>query len=230
MAKRTIYIPKLDELGVIEKTVDFDWSPGFSVSQKQKSIASLHKAGNQLGIEPILEISSKSTQEIGVKTSAFNLSFETKKSSKVVSVESAFQGSKRFQFSGPFIDLYDMSARDAKKEVRERQNGKLTKFIFFGKEFPLQPTTYFYDWLYIKTLCLHENLSSEIENYRGFTDIEFNPQRSVNCQAYSAALYVSLVKTGLLQDALESETDFLEVLSESYRKREKTMSFQAQML
>lgn len=230
MAKRSIYIPNLDELGVIEKTVEFDWSPGFSVSQKQKSIASLHKAGNQLGIEPILEISSKSTKETGVKTSAFNLSFETKKSSKLVSVESAFQGSKKFQFSGPYIDLYDMTAREAKKEIRARQNGKLTKFVFFGKEFPLQPATYFYDWLYIKTLCLHENLCSEVENYNGFTDIEFNPERSVNCQAYSAALYVSIVKNGFLHDALESEITFLEVLVESYRSREKTMRFQAPMI
>lgn len=230
MAKRIIYIPKVTKLGVLEKEVEFDWFPGFAVSQKQKSINSLHEAGKRDGISPILEISSKSSEETGVKASAFNLSFDTKKTSKRVSVESAFQGSKKFQFSGPFPDLYNMTAREAKKEIRVRQNGSLTKFIFFGKEFPLQPLTFFYDWIYIKSLCLDEDLSSEIENYNGFTDIEFNPKKSLNCQAYSAALYVSLVKNGLLRDALESEGCFLEILSENYRQREKGKVWQASLI
>lgn len=230
MAKRIIYVPKKTELGVLEKEVEFEWFPGFAVSQKQKSINSLHEAGNQIGIDPILEISSKSKIETGVKASAFNLSFFTKKSSKKISVESAFQGSKEFKFSGPFPELYDLTARESKKEIRLRQNGPLTKFVFFGKEFPLQPLTFFYDWLYIKTLCLDEELSSEVEAFNGFTDIEFNPKKSLNCQAYSAALYVSLVKNGLVQNAMESEMCFLEVLSETYRLREKGKEWQASLI
>ena len=30
--------------------------------------------------------------------------------------------------------------------------------------------------------------------YEAFTDIEFNPKKSFNCQAYSVALYKSLLK------------------------------------
>ena len=36
----------------------------------------------------------------------------------------------------------------------------------------------------------------ELIDYDAFTDIEFNPQKSINCQAKSAALFVGLVKQG----------------------------------
>nr|WP_319949360.1 hypothetical protein [uncultured Shimia sp.] len=230
MAKRTVYIPMLDQLGVVEKEVEFEWFPGFSVAQKQRSIASLHERAMEEGIEPVLEISSKSPDEAGVQASAFNLSFEMKKSGRRVSVEAAFQGSKTFAGSGPFPDMYEMSAREAKKEIRIRQNGTLTKFTFFGKEFPLKPRTFFYDWLYIKTLSLDEDLANKIEGYAAFTDIEFNPNKSINCQAYSAALFVSLQRSGFLDDALETEVSFKSVLSEVYRKREARISFQSSLI
>jgi hypothetical protein len=51
----------------------FEWHPGFSKSQAQKSIASLHCAAAEAGIAPVLEISSKSPDPLGVSLSAFNL-------------------------------------------------------------------------------------------------------------------------------------------------------------
>ncbi|MBL1421442.1 MAG: hypothetical protein COC24_013110 [Alphaproteobacteria bacterium] len=226
MAKRYVYVPNTSCLGVTEKEIEFKWFPGFAVTQKQKSVRALHTEALIKGINSILEISSKSEIETGIQSSAFNLYFKRKNSQTEVSVESAFQGSKKFEFSGPFPDLYNMSARDAKKEIRLRQQGKLTKFTFFRKDFPIIPITFFYDWLYINTLVKNPTLAEGILNYDAFSDIEFNPEKSINCQAYSAALYVSLVKNNLINDALESETSFKKILKEVYEERQKTQIFQ----
>ena len=99
MAKRPIYIPKDDSLGVSEKEIEFNWFPGFSVSQKQKSIESFHDNAKTLGIVKIIDISSKSPEPLGVALSAFNLMIHTKSGKKSFSVECAFQGSKVFERS-----------------------------------------------------------------------------------------------------------------------------------
>ncbi|WP_438829865.1 DarT1-associated NADAR antitoxin family protein, partial [Staphylococcus ureilyticus] len=51
-------------------------------------------------------------------------------------------------------------------------------------------------------------VAKEILEYEAFTDIEFNPKRSFNCQAEACAIYVSLVKRKKLQEALKSIDDF----------------------
>lgn len=230
MAKRFVYVPTEGQPGVKEVEIEFEWFPGFAVSQKQKSIAALHSAADEAGFHPILEISSKSEDELGVKASAFNLSFFTKSSNRRVSVEAAFQGSKVFAFSGPFPDMYDMTARQAKKEIRVRQNGTLTGFNFFGKDFPIRPRTFFYDWLYINTLHKDEELSTDMCRFSGFSDIEFNPDKSVNCQAFSAALYVSLVRCDALEQVLESELSFKELLTPFYERRERSNPLQRSLI
>ncbi|WP_319568676.1 DarT1-associated NADAR antitoxin family protein [Cohaesibacter marisflavi] len=230
MAKRFVYVPTEGNPGVEEVEIEFEWFPGFAVSQKQKSISALHDAADEAGLSPILEISSKSEDELGVKASAFNLSFVTKSTNRKISVESAFQGSKVFAFSGPFPDIYDMTAKQAKKEIRVRQNGTLTGFKFFKKQFPIQPRTFFYDWLYINTLHKDEELSADICRFAGFSDIEFNPDKSVNCQAFSAALYVSLVRCGALAEALESELSFKELLTPFYERRERRIPLQRSLI
>ena len=78
--------------------------------------------------------------------------------------------------------------------------------------FPLKPETYFYNWLYINTLHLHQDLSKRILEFSAFTDIAFNPDKSINCQARAAAIYVSLQKQGLLAKALENPESFLKVV------------------
>ena len=45
-----------------------------------------------------------------------------------------------------------------------------------------------------------------------FTDIEFNPEKSLNCQAYSAALYSSMVKNKILDNDKEYDIDELKKL------------------
>lgn len=231
MAKRPIYIPqKNGNLAVAEKVIEFQWYPGMSKSQKQKSIASFHEAAERNNIFPILEISSKSVIELGVSLSAFNLLITTKRHKKTFSVESAFQGSKVFQRGGPYLDLLEKTSREAKKDIRLRESGNLVKFIFFKQEFSLKPRTLFYDWLYINALNQKEPMAKQVLKYSAFTDIEFNPRKSINCQAYSAALYVSLSYSSLLEDALESPEVFQKILSNVYQRREKNFQIQASLI
>jgi type I restriction enzyme M protein len=190
---------------VDEIMFDFQWFPGFAVSQKQKSIIALHgKVSEQFHDAEILEISSKSQNEIGVKLSAFNLQITHKNTNEKFTVESAFQSSKVFEGGGPFIDIRFMDSRDAKKDNRLKNSGELKYFQFFNSKWGLEPKTAFYDWLYINALNQNRNLSKEIIKYDIFTDIEFNQKKSINCQARSAALYVSLYKMDLLDEVLES--------------------------
>lgn len=216
MATRPIYIPTGDtQCYVRTESVDFTWFAGMSVKQKQNSIDSLHQAASRClpGIRNILEISSKSRAPLGVALSAFNLSFTTLKHQRTLTVECAFQGSKVFQEGGPYTDMFEMTSRDAKKDSRLISSGRLTGFKFFGTEWELEPRTAFYDWLYISTLKKRGELAEQIVEYDAFSDIEFNPTRSINCQAYSAALYVSLHKLGLIDEAVSSKASFLAIIA-----------------
>lgn len=179
-----------------------------------------------MGISPILEISSKSQSELGVALSAFNLCFTTKKYKNTLSVETAFQGSKVFERGGPYSDLYGKTSREAKKDARLKESGHLIGFKFYGETFDLRPTTHFYDWVYINALRQKEELSEQVLKYNGFTDIVFNPDKSRNCQAYSAALFVSLCRSSLLDEALRSRQNFLEVLHDEYTSKENSRYFQ----
>ncbi len=216
MAERPVYIPsERGEKFVTTKLVDFTWFPGMSKIQKQKSIRSLHEKIRQLpGIDKVLEISSKSEDELGIRVSAFNLMIVTKKRNMRFSVESAYQASKVFERGGPYIDLLTKSSREAKKDVRLKNSGRLLKFVFFGQEWKLEPKTAFYDWVYLHALDENEDLSLQICKYSAFTDIEFNPKQSINCQAHSAALHVALSKRGLLRDALSAQVSFLSVIKD----------------
>lgn len=215
MANRPIYIPNpTGQTLVTTRLVEFKWFPGMAVVQKQKSIESLHEAAKQLlGISSLLEVSSKSATPLGVDLSAFNLMITTLKYNKTFSVESAFQSSKVFERGGPFLDLLDKTSREAKKDERLQKSGRLKCFKFFGVEWGLEPQTAFYDWLYINALKKNSNYAEQIKEYSAFTDIEFNPERSINCQAYSVALFVSLQRRNLLEYATSSQAAFLEVVS-----------------
>lgn len=227
MAKRPIFLPRQDgKIGVKSEMVNFTWYPGFSKSQKQKSISELHQAASEIGISPILEISSKSEVELGVSLSAFNLLITTKKDKKSFSVESAFQGSKVFEKGGPYRDLFTKSSRDAKKDERIKNSGSILKFEFFGKSFPKEPKTAFYDWLYINALSQNVELAKELISYEAFSDIEFNPEKSINCQAHSAALYVSLVKAEIDMSCIASPSGYLALLEEhSYESTDKPYNY-----
>lgn len=217
MATRPVFLPKPHHKPFVTvRELDFEWHPGFAVSQAQKSIQSLHAAAANQGIAPVLEISSKSPEPLGVSLSAFNLRFEVVLGISM-SVESAFQGSKVFENGGPFTDLYERSSRDAKTDTRLRASGNLIAFNLMGELFPLEPTTAFYDWLYIRALFANQELARQLLNYEGFTDIAFNPERSLNCQARSAGLFVALKRNPNIEiiRIVEDKDYFLSLITNS---------------
>lgn len=219
MAKRPVFIPKTSgPLLVVGMPIEFVWHPGMSKSQKQKSIRSLHDAAKQTrGIEKILEISSKSENELGIQLSAFNLMLNA--NGFKATVEVLFQGSKVFSKGGPYTDIYKKTSREAKKDERLKESGQLIAFRYNNRDWPLNPQTVFYDWLYLTALRQNPSLSEQLLEYDGFSDIEFNPDKSINCQAASAALYKSLAERGLLDLALSSVDEFIKI-HETQKKKE----------
>ncbi len=213
MASRPIFLPDAT-LGkfVKEAELTFKWFPGYSISQKQKSIQSLHSAAQDQGISPILEISSKSEDPLGVQLSAFNLTLVNPDGIRI-SVESAYQGSKVFEKGGPFKEFFSLSGREIKKDERLYKSGKLVAFEFHSDRWPLEPLTAFYDWLYLSALRQNPKLSNRLLDFKGFSDIAFNPKKSFSCQARSAALFVSLTERNLIEAALRSKDEFLRILS-----------------
>jgi len=219
MAIRPLFTPINHEKGFIrEIPIEFRWYAGMSVSQKQKNIVSLHTAAKKQGVHPLLEVSSKSVSNLGRQLSSFNLMFRYN-NGELLCVESAFQGSKVFQFGGPYEDLYYQPGKKAKTDRRIKNSGQLLFFQFFETQWPLQPTTAFYDWLYLNALFQNRELANQLLNYQGFTDIEFNPQKSVNCQARSCALYVSLAQGNLISEALKEKEVFLGILTKGVNKQ-----------
>lgn len=214
MANRPVFISiENNENDFVKRiNVDFTWYPGFSKKQKQKSIKSLHesflKENYNINQNEILEISTKSPDDFGVKLSAFNLEIELK--SIKTTVESLFQSSKVFEKGGPYRDIIEKTSLEAKKDNRIRNSGDLIKFRFNKRDWPLEPKTVFYDWIYMKALSQNKNYTKQIMKYKAFTDIEFNPKRSINCQARSAALFISLKKMNKLNTFLSDIDKYLD--------------------
>lgn len=215
MAQRPIFTSSLSGPVLVRThSIEFQWFAGMSVSQARKSIDSLHeRACGQLGVASVLEISSKSKNPSGVRLSAFNLMIKHGAHEREFSLECAFQSSKVFEHGGPFKDLLDARSIDAKRDERLNQHGRLTRFAYFGTDWALEPRTAFYDWLYINALHKQPELADIVLGYSAFSDIAFNPQRSLNCQAYAAALYVSLHERGLLTEhVLNDQATYLKVI------------------
>lgn len=188
---------------VVSKIYSFEWFPGFAISQKQKSIESLHNVilKTDLNGKP-LEISTKSKNAIGKKLSAFNLKLNN------YALENVFQSSKVFENGGPYTDLLNMLPKEAKRDTRLHNSGRLIAFCYQNENFPLIPKTVFYDFIYIA--AVKQSLSSQeintILNYNYFTDIEFNHTKSINTQARTVAIIKLLLdEYGYLPDFSKEE-------------------------
>jgi hypothetical protein len=107
-------------------------------------------------------------------------------------LECVYQGSKVFQFGGPYTDLYKVSSRESKRDPRLKTSGDLIGYRFEGREWDVYPVSGFYDWLYLGVLDKNPELGDQLLQYDGFTDIEFNPRTSTNCQGRTCSLYVSM--------------------------------------
>lgn len=217
MAQRPIFVPDFSEDSFVKKlNIKFEWYPGFSIQQKQKSIDSLHESAKKYHMTNVLEISTKSKQTIGQKLSAFNLKITLKDGLKIP-VEAAYQGSKIFEKGGPYRDFFKMDGRQIKKDPRLHNSGNLIGFDFEGMKWGLEPKTSFYDWIYINALYQNRDMHSEIIGYNAFSDIEFNPNKSISCQANSAALFVALWKTQIIESVLSNPRTFVSKIYSSFQ-------------
>lgn len=213
MANRPIFLSTNNPKKLCEeKNIEFQFFNGFSLSQKSKSINSLHQNANQQGFPNVLEVSTKSDSELGWALSAFNLMVEFNGDEKI-SLECAFQGSKVFENNVQYTDIYHKTSIEAKKDPRLKSSGAIIGFEFEGEFWENEPKTAFYDWMYINALYRnHQDIVEALLTYSAFSDIEFNPKKSINCQARTCAILVSLVKLELIDEALKSHKKFIEVV------------------
>lgn len=181
---------------VMREDFDFAWNGGFAITQKQKNINALHAAIREAKGEEALEVSSKSTVSLGKELSAFSLQLSG------VYLENIFQAAKKYENGGPYMDLLDISPKDAKRDERHKNSGRLLAFVREGETWPLEPKTAFYDFIYVNAVVEKYAYDLELSEYQWFTDIEFNPKKSINCQARALAIYKLL-----------KQEDYFEVLN-----------------
>ncbi len=223
MAQRPIFISTGELSLVEEKMIDFKFYNGFSITQKAKSIHSLHESAKELGYRKILEVSTKSGSKTGWHLSAFNLMLDFN-GDEQISVECAFQGSKVFESNVQYADLYRVESMQAKKDERLRSSGNIIGFSFEGVFWENEPKTAFYDWIYINALYRnYPDLVDELMKYEIFSDIEFNPKRSINCQARTCAILTSLIRQDMIEDALSSKEKFISTV---YREKKQLSLFE----
>ena len=181
MAKRPAWT--IENGKIIRKDFEFAWNGGFAISQKRKNINALHQAIEDATGQTALEISSKGEVELGNQLSAFKMK------TTGVFIENIFQASKRYENGGPYLDLLDVAPKDAKRDERHKISGKLVAFVRNGEDWPLEPKTVFYDYIYVLAVIENFGCELDINEYNWFTDIEFNPGKSINCQARAVAIY-----------------------------------------
>jgi len=196
-ATRPVFIPDANGALVREVPIPFNWYPGMALAQTQRCLDSLHEEAAKAGFSQLLEVSTRSRSPLGVRLSAFNLRLHTTAAQAPVTVEAAFQSSKDFRDRGNLEHLLTWEdGRAIKAAVREYSDVPLEGFIFEGQRWELTPTTAFYDFLYLRALCdtlvEQPELGDALGEYVGFTDIAYNPKKSLNCQARSCALFVAL--------------------------------------
>ena len=121
MAKRPVYFIKNSI--VCEREVKFEWFAGFAISQKQKSINSLHSAIKKLAPDARpLEISTKGTEPLGVKLSAFNLKLDD------YPLECVFQSSKVFDdTNAPHTEWLTLHPKEAKGKAASCTSSRLLR-------------------------------------------------------------------------------------------------------
>ena len=206
MAERSVFISKDAYPFFEEVPVRFDYFQGFALSQRRKSQISLHE--NFLDAYPerkVLEISSASLYSLGAALSALCLKKRTQ--AGITTVESAFQSSRIYGENGeigPFPELLFYPPRECKKLVVERSCGLPNRrFLYEGRAFyvPAHRPSLFFDYLYLNALCEEENkeIADRLLNggYSAFSDLA---TKSLNNQARSCAIFVSLVKNGRIDE------------------------------
>ena len=201
MAKRPAWT--IEDGKVVCREFEFAWNGGFAVSQKRKNINALHGAISDATGQRALEISSKGEVELGNQLSAFNIK------TNGVFIENIFQSSKKYENGGPYLDLLNVSPKDAKRDERHHGSGRLVAFVRNDEEWPLEPKTAFYDYIYVQAVIENFGYRLDLSEYQWFTDIEFNPGKSINCQARAVAIY-KLIQENAAFEVLNNKKDWME--------------------
>ena len=213
MAEKSVFISKVEYPFFEEVHVNIDWFGGFALSQKRKCQIGLHQNFlMEYPKEKILEISSSSLMSLGAKLSAMHLNKRTLKG--ITTVESAFQSSRIYgdgaKRIGPFPEYRFLPGRECKKLVKEAAKEmhsyqyELDGLTFYA---PAHHISQFYDFLYLNALLEPEN--EEVKNkllqekYTAFTDLA---TKSLNCQARSAAIFVGLVRAGMIDEVRDYDS------------------------
>lgn len=190
------------------KYYTFEYFGGFAITQKRKNIQSFHNAINLEHSYKILEVSRKNENELGIMLSAFNLMITI--DDENYPVECIYQASKVFG-DIQFEQCQFMLPAEAKRFVKENvesQKLSITKFKFRNINFPLEPKSLFYDYLYIYALSQNLDLAEKIILYDCFTDIEFNHKKQYASQARSCAIFKYLYLNNVVDDFLSNPFKF----------------------
>lgn len=213
MEYKPVFMPRVGSDNLVKTDmVRIERHVGFATRQKKKTLNDLHRViKKKYGFKNVLELSTKSGNKLSFPLSPYSLQI-TNDNCQKSSVENAFQASKVFEQGGPYLDLLTEKPRQARKDERLISSGELTGYDYFGMEWGVEPLTTFYDWLYINALKQHPELHEEVIQYQAFTDISFNPKKSVHCAAYSLAMFVALHKRDLLE-GVEDPGTFYDVVT-----------------
>lgn len=198
--------------------VNFRWQSGWNRQAKQMSAHNLHQGFlNKHPQAKLLEISSVGKNKIGVQTSAMHLNVYTSNPAKhglrtstvnsngkpygKFKVENVFQAGKVFQGQTPeqhqqstqrILNMNPVQAKHTTKAMNSRS--QLKGFKMFGHQFPLQPKTDYYDYVYMHGLAQHPKLGKQIASHNAFSDFFAVPGKTINTQSKSCTLFTSLVK------------------------------------
>ena len=214
MAHRPIFIPgELKGPLFREVSIQFKWHAGLAASQRKKCVHELHEEAARAGYDDVLEVSTKSDAEIGRRLSAFRLDVSLGKHR--TKIECLYQGAKVFEKGGPFPELFALKPIEAKRFFRDKSLGLITHFQVDETIFENLPFHAFYDWLFIRALAEHKDFLREgLEQFGSFSDIEFNPKRSINTQARTIAIIKNLIERDDIEACANSYDYFRTLLTD----------------
>lgn len=219
---RPVFIPIKRKPFYKQINISFHTSGLSTFTEKQESIKELHsKFYEKYPQYNILEISTKSLQELGVQLSAFNLMKYEAPIKKKIAVENIYQACKKFAKYGPYIDLFYVTPKEAKKDERISYSGKVLGYVYHGDEFPTNPEYLFFDYVYISALYENLRIANEIDEYDAFTDIEFDPSIGTNCQAATVARLKGMLMANLDVPAILKEIEKEHRLPSHFKKFKK---------
>jgi len=212
-AQRPVFVSGEDPVRPVSAyTLRFQWYPGCSLAQKRRCIDSLHDRvrADLTGVERIMEVSRSSVDRAGRALSAFNLALQVPDAGRVT-VECAYQCAKVFHSGGPFPEWLGLPPDTVRRRLAGHSATSFQGFHLLGRDWPTEPDTLFYDWLYARALLENPELMEKALAFQAYSDIAFNPRRSRACQARALARAVSLHRGGILKRALRSPDSFAEL-------------------